>query len=218
MEDMNKALEQAMDGIMKELEKKNKVQQTIQECLERLKALNSKTMSFKVKRTDIDDLEANHPQFAEATKTGFSKEQMKQSFISFFDEAIAPLNVYRLEHSITNVVVSVSIGHKLDFSILTGEKMYEFVKDSDAFKDLCTPDFKKRFIVSKAINRMMSAKTISFNTAVRKVIEDGERNGYDLGVNEEVRQQLKEMAEIINPLIDLYLEHEIDILAAFIKQ
>lgn len=216
-EEQQAEFEQLMAELFKDMGielEEDPVEKTINDVFARIKAFNSKRTAVIVMTKEIKALEDACPEFAEATKTGFSEEEIKQAIVAAFDALAGTLKIAKLEFTLSNVVLLVKLGKKIKFSQFNGTAVYNYLKDNDMLAQYLEPEFKKKMIYSKAIEIVLKTKTISFNTAVKRAIHEIEQEGFLTKMSADDEEFLDDISRIINPLIDLYIENEMEILSA----
>lgn len=210
VEDVGKMVEESR----KAEEKKETALNTLLEVLEEIQKMSEKKrwrVSFDA--DEIAEFESKNPEFAEATKEGFSEEEVRKIVIDIADYLIENLNLKRLKDSYAIMLLRLSGKLKVSFSNLTGENVYDYLKENGYVDQLQTPEVKKGFIFSEAVETVVKAKTISFNNAVRKTIAK-----YNSGKEIVELEGNSKFFEIINKLIDLYVENEEEIVDAILKR
>lgn len=203
--------------ILEAQQEEDPVMKTITEVLERAEAFGGKRMHITIMTKEIKALEEANPEFAEVTKTGFSEEEAKRYIVSVFDALFEVLNIGKLENTLSNVLLSIKRGSKIEFSKFNGTSVYNYAKSKDIFDKYLTPEFKKKIIYGRAVQIVVEAKTISFNTAVKRAIREIKEEGFILKMDADDQEFLDDISGIINPLIDLYIDNEMQILAAIVK-
>lgn len=192
-----------------EVKRREKLIATVLETLDDIQRMMKRRccrISFYV--DEIAELESKNPEFAEATKEGFSEEEIRKMIVSSADCVIKNLDLKRFKNSYAITWLRISGKLKVDFSNLTGENVYDYLKENGGVTDqLREPELKKSIIFAEAVKTVVKTKTISFNNAVRKTIakfNSGEKIA-DMEID-------SEFFRIINKLIDLYLENEEEII------
>lgn len=215
-------LDQVTAEILKALgyqQEEDPVMKTINDVLKRVDTFRGKSMNVKIMTKDLKELEETCPEFADATQTGFSEEEIKYFIVTMFDAFFGSLNIGRLENTLTNVMISVKCGKKIDFSQFSGIGAYNYIKsDERIFSQYLKPEFKKKIIYSRAVSIVTKEKTISFNTAVKRAVREICQNGFSLKMDAEDQEFLDDISGIINPLIDLYIENEVEIISAIARK
>ena len=95
--------------------------------------------------------------------------------------------------------------------------VYNYAKSKGIFDKYLTPEFKKKIIYGRAVQIVVEAKTISFNTAVKRAIREIKEEGFIPKMDADDQELLDDISGIINPLVDLYIDNEMQILAAIVK-
>lgn len=206
-----------LEASIKEDEKKIAALETVIESCNKIQALAKKNMKVRINVSEIEELEEKCPEFAAATETGFSEEVIKKYVVESFNHLLDPLELEKLQASMLVLFASVALKKPVDFSKFNGEAVYNYVVDKEEFATLRSPMFKKQCIFSDAVKLVVEKKTISFNTAVRRTIEKYENEALIAVADSDDEEMFAEFAAIVNPLIDVYLENELDILAAIGK-
>lgn len=214
---MDKTYREYLEAAIKEDERKMAAIDTVIECINKAQALSKKSMKVRINVAELDELAEKNPEFAAATEEGFSEEVVKQYVIKSFDLLLTPINLEKLQASMLYLITSVKLGKQANISKLDGEAVYNFISEREEFANLMSPAFKKQCIFSEAVKLVVKKKTISFNTAVRQAIKKYENNAMLDDVDKEDLEMFEEIAAIVNPLIDVYLENELDILASILK-
>jgi len=209
--DISRKLEEAQ----REEEKRNAaLRATIVEVLEEIQRMMKRKacrISFNV--DEIAELESKNPEFAEATKEGFSEEEIRKMIVSSADCIIENLDLKRFKNSYAIMLLRISGKLKGDFPKLTGENVYEYLKENGVTDQLREPEVKKGIIFAEAVETVVKARTISFNNAIRKTIAKFNSGGKIADMETD-----SEFFRIINKLINLYLENEGEIVNAILKR
>lgn len=209
------------DMILKALgiqQEEDPVTKTLNEVSDRIEAFSNKRSSVSITTKDIRSLEEVCPEFVAATQTGFSEEEVKHFIVRAFDALFGALNIGKLENTLSNVLISVALEKKIDFSQFSGIGIYNYLRNKKSFSKYLEPEYKKKIIFGEAIKIAVEAKTISFNTAVKRAIRKINEEGFTPKFDEEDREFIDDISGIINPLIDLYIDNEMDILAAIMSK
>lgn len=197
-----------------EVKKREKLTATILETLDDIQRMMKRRccrISFNV--DEIAELESKNPEFAEATKEGFSEEEIRKIIVSSADCIIKNLDLKRFKNSYAITWLRILGKLKVDFSNLTGENVYDYLKENGVTDQLREPELKKSIIFAEAVETVVKAKTISFNNAVRKTIAK-----FNSGEKIAEMEMDSEFFRIINKLIDLYLENEEEIINVIRKR
>lgn len=221
MEEEQMKQDKEFDAIMSDVLKALMLQQeedpvikTLDEVFARAEAFRKKSMSITITASEIKALEEANPEFMLATQTGFSEEEIKQYTIDVFDSLFGAINIGKLENTLFNVMRSVLFKKRIDFSQFNGIGAYNYISSKAFYSKYLDPEYKKKVIYNRAVGIVVEAKTISFNTAVKRAIREIEEEGFVLKKDAEHQEFLDDISAIINPLIDLYIENEVDILSA----
>lgn len=195
------------------------VMKTINDVLKRVDSLLGKRMSLYITPKEFEALGNACPEFAEATKVGFSEEEVKRYIVVVFDQVFNALNIGKLEHTLSNGMIAAIRGKKIDFSQFSGIGAYNYMRNNGSiFSQYLEPEFKKKIIYCRAIEIVVKTKTISFNTAVKRAIHEIENNEYTPKMDADDQEFLDDISGIINPLIDLYIENEVEIISAIARK
>ncbi len=200
--------------ILKVEQEEDPVIKTLNEVFGRIEAFNDKRMYMSIMTKEIRDLEARNPEFVAETEKGFSEEEVKRYIVTAFDAIFGVLNIGKLENTLSNVLLSLKLRKKFDFSQFSGIGVYNYIRNKDSFAKFLEPDYKKKIIYGRAVNIVVETKTISFNTAVKRAIHEIKEEGYVPKLDADDQEFLEDISRIINPLIDLYIDNELEILAA----
>lgn len=220
-EERDKAFEKMSSDLLKILgiqQEEDPVTKTINEVCDRIEAFSDKRMSVSISAKEIKALEESSPEFVAATETGFSEEEIKCFVVKAFDALFDALNIGKLENTLSNVLLSVAMNKKIDFSQFTGIGVYNYLRKSKNFSKYLQPAFKKKIVYGQAVKIVVEAKTISFNTAVKRAIRKLDEEGFVPNFDAEDQEFLDDISGIINPLVDLYIENEMDILGAIMSK
>lgn len=216
-EETKRSFEAIMESMRKEEALKEGMKNALTDFFDGLKRVHNSKVKAEISTERIRQLEETNPEFAEATQEGFTEEQTKRMLVDLADCFVKQLHLEQLEKSFAMMLFSIKV-QKVDFSKFTGAALYEYLLEHDALKELRSPDFKKKYIVSSAAELTVEKGNITFNTAIRKVIEKCNSGTF---IEEEVKKakpEIDAVCEVINQLIDWYMENETDLMGMLMKE
>lgn len=206
---------EALEAMRKEEEVKAAFAENLKKVVDGFKQMKDSKLRAEFSVDRVKQLEETMPEFAEATQEGFTPEQTKRIITELADYFIEQMKLDRLEKSYIITLLKLKV-KEIDFSKCTGEALYEYAVENNLVEILNAPDFKKKCIVTAAVEMVVKKGNITFNTAIRRIIN---KSTTDEFVNEQIEETKPDVAEfctVINPLIDWYLENETDILQVFL--
>lgn len=214
MNDFGKILGEILEEVRKEEEKKQKNIDTLMECAERFQNFCKQRITTWIDSGEIERLDRDCPEFAEATREGFTEEEIKFYVVTSFNFLLDPINLGKLDETLISVIAKIQRKKEFQFGEITGETVYQYVSKRKEFEELRQPLFKKKIIFQNAVEMVVEKKNISFNTAVKRAIEEFEKNKFKVRDRAKTEAMFAELAGVINPLIDLFVDNEIEILSA----
>lgn len=156
--------------------------------------------------------------FAQATKEGFSKETLRQICVPFFDNFIKQVDMERIKGSITMQFVKGRYPGKIDLEAVTGAYIFDLMDSKGLIEKCCEPEFKKAKIFAEACKLTVNKGNISFNTALKRTIAFMESEDYISSKIEEGKKTASSLWDILNPLIEFYLENEMYFLVEMVPR
>lgn len=184
------------------------------EAVSQLSELKKRYVTVSFSSEDLRKLEENEL-FVQATKEGFSKETCKKMYVPILDHFIKQVDMERIKGSTTMKLVETRYSKKIDLESVTGEYLFNLMDSKGFFEKLCEPEFKKACIFNEACKLTVNKGNISFNTALKKTIAFVDTDEYILSEVESSKKTVSALWDIINPLIQFYLENEIRFLLEF---
>lgn len=200
-----------LESMRREEELKGELADQLTGLVDRYKEYKNSSVKATIPVERIARLEETMPEFAEETQEGFTQEQVKRMIVGLMDYLIDGMELKKLENSVLVLLFSIKV-QKVDFSKCNGESLYEYAVEKDALKEFCSPEFKKKTIVSAAAELTVEKGNISFNKAVHIIIDKCKRDAF---IDEAVADSKKDMVRacgIVTPLIDWYLKNEVEII------
>lgn len=191
-----------------------KAENTLQTVLAEFKRLKEQKVKVTISKEKLKRLEENEL-FVAATKEGFSKETVRTIMEPIFDYFIENIDLERIENSTTMRLIKIYKG--IDLTSISGALIFDFLDEKEYLEDAYTPEFKKQIIFEEACELMISAGNISLNTAIKRTIAKLESENYISLAIEEGKMFINGIMNIINPLIEFYLENENEIIAKVLK-
>lgn len=191
-----------------------KAENTLQTVLAELKRLKEQKVKVTISKEKLKKLEENEL-FVAATKEGFSKETVRTIIESMFDYFIENIDLERIENSTTMRLIKIYKG--IDLTSISGALIFDFLDEQGILEEMYNPEFKKQCIFEEACELMISAGNISFNTAIKRTIAKLETENFISSTIEEEKKDINGILNIINPLIEFYLENENEIIARVLK-
>ncbi len=216
-EETKRGFEEIMESMKKEAAMKVELTKALTDFFEGLKRIHQNKVNAKISMDRIRQLEEKNPEFAEATQEGFTEEQIKRLLVNELDYLINKLNPKRLEKSFAVMLFSIKV-QKIDFTKCTGTALYEYLAEHEALEGLLSPDFKKKYIVSSAAEMTVEKGNITFNTAMRRVIEKCNSGSFIEDEIKSMKPELDAVCEVINQLVDWYMANETDLLGVFMSE
>lgn len=214
--DFGKDFFEAMEAMRKEEALKQELVDNVINIVDGFKRIKNSKVKAEIPVDQIRQLEETMPEFAEETQSGFTAEQTKRIVIELADYFFEQMKLERLEKSLSFTLFKIKVKN-IDFSACTGAALYEYMLEKDMVKELCTPDFKKRCMVAAAMSLTVEKGNITFNTAMRRIINKCRTDKFVEEEIEESKQDLVEICETVNPIIEWYLENETEILQWIMK-
>lgn len=189
---------------MLELKTKLAITTSVQEFMDVMK----RKIRIPVSREALEKLEENEL-FTSATKEGFSKEEMKGIIVPILDYIIENIDIERIKNSKTMALMQFFVLEKdIDISTIDGETIFELLDSKEALKELYYPDFKKQIVFAEATRLAINQGNISFNTAIKSTIGLMQAGSPEFWGIEEDKKDIDEILNIINNLVDFYLDNE----------
>lgn len=199
---------------MLELRTKLAITTSVQEFMEVMK----RKIKISVSREALEKLEENEL-FASATKEGFSKEELKGIIVPILDYIIENIDIERIQNSKTMALIQVFIAEKdIDISTIDGETIFELLDSKEVLKELCYPEFKKQVVFAEAAGLAINQGNISFNTAIKRTIGLMQSGSPEFWGIEEDKKEIDEILNIINNLVDFYLDNEALFILEFVTK
>lgn len=187
---------------------------SVQEFMEVMK----RKINFFVSRDALEKLEENEL-FASATKEGFSKEELKKIMVPVLDYIIENIDIERIKNSKTMALIQFFVtDNAIDISTIDGESIFELVDSKGAIKELYYPEFKKQAVFTEAARLAINQGNISFNTAIKRTIGLMQSGSSKFWGIEESEREIDEILNIINNLVDFYLDNELSFISEFITK
>lgn len=210
-EDFRSSLASALESMRREEEMKKQLTEQLTGVFEGYKAYKNSSVKATIPTERIRQLEESMPEFAEETQDGFTQEEVKRIVIGLTDYIIEGLNLKSMENSMLMVLFSIKV-QKVDFSKCNGETLYEYVANNGALKELCSPEFKKKTIISAAAELAVEKGNISFNKAVHMILDKCRKGTFVDEAVADSKKDITQMCGIVTPLIDWYLKNEVEII------
>lgn len=199
---------------MLELETKLMVKTSLQEIVENVK----RKVIFSVPYEDLKKLEENEL-FVEATKEGFSKEELEKAVVPLLNYIIENINVEKIINSRTMKLAQLLyINKEIDVQNINGKAIFEWLDVNGCFADVYSTEFKKQRIFTEAAKLAINKGNITFDTAVKRTIfkmevGDSEFWGFETG-----KKEIDSIINVINNLVDFYLENELEFISSFMTK
>lgn len=194
---------------MFEVETKN----VLTEAAKKVMELLDQEVRISISRECLEKLEENEI-FAEATKEGVSREFFRSLVVPSLNHLIDNLNLEKFNDSMTMTLIRGSLDEKLDLTSFSGEDIFEIADSAGALAKIYEPEFKKKIVFNEAIELVTQKGNISINAAIKKVVADMQSEDYVARQIERSNELCDKIANIINPIVDFYLEHETEIILA----
>lgn len=177
---------------------------SVQEFMEVVK----RKIKISISREALEKLEENEL-FASATKEGFSKEELKKIAVPALDYIIENIDIERIKNSKTMILLQVFVtDNSIDISTINGETIFEFLDSKEVLKELCYPEFKKQVVFAEAARLAINQGNISFNTAIKRTIGLMQSGSPEFWEIDEDKREIDEILNIINNLVNFYLDNE----------
>lgn len=177
---------------------------SVQEFMEVVK----RKIKISISREALEKLEENEL-FASATKEGFSKEELKKIAVPALDYIIENIDIERIKTSKTMILLQVFVTDNfIDISTINGETIFEFLDSKEVLKELCYPEFKKQVVFAEAARLAINQGNISFNTAIKRTIGLMQSGSPEFWEIDEDKREIDEILNIINNLVNFYLDNE----------
>lgn len=187
-----------------ELETKKVLTEAAQKAMEVL----NQEVRISVSRECLEKLDENEI-FAEATKEGITREFLKSMVVPALNHLIDNLNLEKFNNSMTKALI---LDEKIDLTAFTGKDIFEAMEAAGAFEKVYEPEVKKQIIFNEAVELATQKGNISMNTAIKRVIADMESADYIDRQIEKANKLFDQIASIINPIVEFYLKHEVEII------
>lgn len=106
----------------------------------------------------------------------------------------------------------------IDISAIDGETIFELLDSKEILKELCQPEFKKQYVFNEAAKLAINQGNISFSTAIKRTIGLMQSGSPEFWGIEEDEKEIDEILNIINNLVDFYLDNESLFILEFITK
>lgn len=212
-----KVFEEVFESMRKEAALKQGMTAAFTDLFDGFKRLRNSKVKVDITVEQIRQLEECNHEFAEATQEGFTEDQVREMVVNILDYFIKQLKLERLEKSFALMLFSIKV-KKVDLAAITGTAFYEYMLENDLVKQFTDPEFKKKYIAATATELTVEKKNISFNTAVRRVIAKCNSATFVEDEVEKTKPEIDAVCDIINPLVDWYMENEMEIIGMFLKE
>lgn len=177
--------------------------------LEDVQKLLKKNIRVSIPQEKLRELEENNKLFAAATEEGFSVETLRQIYEPMLDYLLEKINWRKIKSSGAVQVLQIFYGEKdFDLDSINGAYLFNLAASQDAFKELLSPETKKRHIFSRACELVVEKKNISFNTAIKRSIAEMRSANFISSEIEIAKKQADTLLSLLNPWIDFYFENE----------
>lgn len=198
---------------MFEIETKNVLREAAKSTMELL----NQQVRISISRECLEQLEGNEI-FAEETKEGITREFFKSLAVPVLNHLIESLDLKKFNDSTTMALIRGTADEKLDLTSFSGEDIFDIMDSEGAFEKIYEPEFKKQLVFNEAIELVTKKGNISINTAIKRVVADMQSEDYVDRQIEESNKLCDQIASIINPIVDFYLEHETEFILAIMMK
>lgn len=200
-----------LESMRREEELKGELVEQLTGLVDRYKDYKNSSVKATIPVERIARLEETMPEFAEETQEGFTQDQVKKMIVGVMDQLIEGVELKKLENSVLVLLFSIKV-QKVDFSKCNGEALYGYMVEKDALKEFCSPEFKKKTIVSSAAELTVEKGNISFNKALHIVIDKCKNGTFIDEAVADSKRDITRACGIVTPLIDWYLKNEVEII------
>ena len=173
--------------------------------------LNDQNIKSRIPKKYFEKFE-NDELLISAVNKGLSEETLKTLLIFVFEK----VNLEKLSNSSTFAIIRPL---NKDLKTLTPESLYDFLYSKNILDKAFSPEFKKSLIYERALEITVEKGNISFKTALKKAITEfeNEEKLIKMATSKKYSENLESYIDIINSLIDFYLENELLYIARILK-